>query len=178
MENKAAVQKISVIGNAGGGKTILSRRLAARYSLPVTHVDSIQFLSGMKIRPHQESILALRDIQTKSQWIIDGFGPLDILVERLKLSDVIVFIDLPIWRHFWWSALRQMQNIFSKRVELPDGCNEASVAQTIKLFKTIWQVHTKMRPEMKRILARSEFTNKVVTISTFGQFRSISSNGF
>ena len=164
-------QKISVIGNAGGGKTVLSRRLAARYNIPLTHVDGIQFLPGMQIRPHQESIQILRKVQSGSRWLIDGFGPLDILVERLKVSDKIVFIDFPIWRHYWWCTKRQFKNIFSGRIELPEGCNEATFAQTLKLYKTLWQVHTKMRDEMKRILSRPEFSQKLTLIHSLDEYR-------
>jgi len=172
------IAKISVIGNAGGGKSFLSRRLAQIYSLPLTHVDAIQFLSGMKIRPHQESIAMLRQIQAEPQWIIDGFGPLDILVERLKLSEKIIFIDFPLWRHSWWCTKRQVHSLFGfRREELPEGCEDANFAQTLKLYKTLWQVHSKMRPEMKRILARDEFKDRVSIITSLREFRKISHSG-
>ena len=167
----SAMQKISVIGNAGGGKSVLSRRLSVHHDVPLTHVDSIQFLPGMKIRPHVESIEILRAVQAKPRWLIDGYGPLDILVERLKASDKIVFIDFPIWRHYWWCTKRQLSNAFSRREELPEGCDEATLAQTRKLYKTLWQVHTKMRPELKRILARPEIKERLIVVETLSEFQ-------
>jgi adenylate kinase family enzyme len=158
------MQKIAVIGNSGGGKTTLSRQLAKNLGLPLTHVDTIQFVRGLKIRPHSESIESLEHIQRESQWIIDGYGPLDILEKRLELADTIIFIDFPIWRHFWWCTKRQIKNIWSPREELPEGCSELSWEHTKKLYKGLWQVHTKMRPEMLKILSRDYLQAKVIYI--------------
>ena len=159
-------RKIAIIGNAGGGKTTLAQKLGAQLSLPVTHVDSIQFLAGMKIRPHAESIQILNEIEARDAWIIDGFGPLDIIENRFQLADRILFIDLPLWRHYWWCTKRQMQNLWSKRGELPPGCDEFSIAQTRKLYRTLWKVHHQMRPELIRILSRPQFKNKTLRIQS------------
>ncbi|WP_413587171.1 hypothetical protein [Bdellovibrio sp. HCB274] len=167
-------QKIAVIGNAGAGKTVLSRQLAVLLKLPLTHVDSIQFLPGMKIRPHKESIAMLMAVQESSHWIIDGYGPLDILEKRLQQADCIVMIDYPLWRHYWWATKRQIVNLWSPRKELPQGCSEVSWEQTQKLYKTIKKVHQQMRPELLRILNRDHLKQKVVWIRNLSQLKSVS----
>lgn len=167
------MNRITVIGNAGAGKTTLSRILAARYQLPLTHVDSIQFTAGMNIRPHAESIAILNKIQAEDKWLIDGYGPLDILEKRLELADKIIFIDFPIWRHYWWAFKRQIISLWSPRAELPKDCDDASMKQTIKLFKAMWKVHTKMRPEMLRILSREKLKSKVQVIRTLSDWKSL-----
>ncbi|QDK45053.1 adenylate kinase [Bdellovibrio sp. ZAP7] len=172
-----APRKIAVIGNAGAGKTVLSRRLAKLYQLPITHVDSIQFVEGMKIRPHKESITLLSDIQNQETWIIDGYGPLDIIQRRFQLADKIVLIDFPLWRHYWWATKRQIQNLWSPRKELPPGCSELSWEHTKKLYKTIGNVHRLMRPELLRILNREQ-QGKVVVIRNLSQLKRISQFGF
>jgi adenylate kinase family enzyme len=171
------IRKIAVIGNAGGGKTVLSRRLGKIHSLPVVHVDAIQFISGMKIRPHKESIAILNEHQDGSEWIIDGYGPLDILEKRFKLADHIVLIDFPLWRHYWWAAKRQVTNLWSPRKELPEGCDEKNWEHTKKLFKTIKQVHRLMRPELLRILGREELKNKVTIIKSVRDWNSVYRRG-
>lgn len=165
------MQKIAVIGNSGGGKTVLTQKLSKKFNLPATHVDSIQFLRGMQIRPHNESIEILRKIQNQDQWIIDGYGPLDILQERLALADRIIFIDMPLWRHYWWCTKRQIKNIWSPRKELPEDCDELTWQHTKKLYQSLWQVHTKMRPEMLRILSQKKLVNKVKIIQTLQDLR-------
>lgn len=176
METK--INKIAVIGNIAGGKTELSRRLADLHCLPITHVDALQFLPGMLIRPYKETIATLNEITDgQEKWLIDGFGPLDVLEKRLRLADRVVFIDFPIWRHYWWCTKRQLKNCWSPRKELPEGCNELTFEHTKKLFKTLWQIHKKMRPEMTRILNRQNIKDKVIFVRTLNEWNHIYKNG-
>lgn len=175
--NHEDICRIAVLGNACGGKTTLSRRLSQLYRIPVTHVDSIQFLPGMKIRPHTESIQILSAIQQQDQWLIDGYGPLDILQERLRLASSIVLIDLPLWRHYWWCTKRQIKNLWSRRDELPEGCSETTWYQIKKIYKSLWQVHFKMRPELLRILEREEFSHKVTYIRNISDWQRVAALG-
>ncbi|GIL18683.1 MAG: hypothetical protein BroJett040_24340 [Oligoflexia bacterium] len=156
------LNKISVIGNACSGKTTLSRLLAEKYQLPLTHVDSIQFLPGMKLRDPQETIKILEAVANQDQWIIDGFGPLRIIEDRFRKSDLIIFIRIPLWKTYWWCAKRQVRGLFVRRPELPPGCFESTLPQTLKLIQTIWNVHFKMWPQLDRIFARDEYKDKVI----------------
>lgn len=169
--------KIVIVGNAGAGKTTLSRRLAKLHSLPLTHVDSIQFLAGMKIRPHAESIKTLTEIQNQEKWIIEGYGPFDIIEKRFQAADKVVFIDFPIWRHYWWCTKRQMKNAWSRREELAEGCDEFSWSQTKKLYRSIHQEYTKMRPELLRIFARDNLKDKMIFIRTYAEWKDLFQNG-
>ena len=171
------LNRIVIVGNAGAGKTVLSRGLARLYGLPLTHVDSIQFLSGMKIRPHAESIQMLSEIQARPQWIIEGYGPLDIIEKRFQSADAVIFIDLPLWRHYWWSTKRQVSNSWSRREELPEGCDEFSFIQTKKLYRTIWKMHHQMRPELLKIFARSNLKCKMVHIRSYADWKRVFAKG-
>lgn len=172
-----SIQRVSIIGNAGAGKTTLSRHVARIHSLPLTHVDSIQFLPGMRIRPHAESIATLRGIQSRESWLIEGYGPLDILEERLQRSQIIVFIDFPLWRHYYWGLKRQVLNLWHPREELPVGCSEANWGQTLKLLKTIRRAHQQMRPELLRILARDHYKEKVLLVRTLQDWQRLANQG-
>lgn len=173
----SSVQKIAVIGNAAGGKTRLSKKLAEIYQLPVTHIDSIQFMAGMKIRPLDETRKILTEITASSHWIIDGYGPLDLLEKRLKQADQIVLIDFPIQKHYWWFIKRQIKNIWSPRAELPQDCNELSLQHTLKIFKSMKKAHEQMRPELLRILSRDHYKNKLTLIQNQHQWNHVCNNG-
>lgn len=169
--------RIAIIGNIGGGKTRLAERLGKLRLLPVYHVDSYQFTSSLQIRPHQETIQDLRQIQNQDSWIIDGYGPLDILIERLEISDQIIFVDLPVWRHIFWTIKRQITNIWSPRPELPAGAKETSFHHMVKLFRSLWKIHKKMRPEMLRILSRSSLKSRVSHVQTLQQLNKMQDSG-
>lgn len=177
MTKLKAPARIAVIGNGGGGKTTLSRELGRRHALPVTHVDSIQFLPGMIIRPLDQTRETLSEVTSQEKWLIDGYGPLDMIEKRFEQASDIVFVDFPIWRHFFWCAKRQIKSIWKTREELPAGCNEATLEHTIKLFKTLWRVHKKMRPELLKILNRAEIRGKVRIIRTLRDWQDVYSHG-
>lgn len=159
-------QKIAVIGNSCSGKTTLSRKLGVQTGLPVFHVDTIQFDSNLNIRPYKESIDALCKIQSQERWIIDGYGPLDILQERLQKADLIIFIDPPIWRLYFWLGKRQLQNVFKRRSELVPGISELNWRHFMKAIKGIHKVHHLMRPEMLRILEGENISPKVKRVNS------------
>jgi hypothetical protein len=49
-----------------------------------------------------------RAVTATERWIIDGWGPRPSIEERMKLSDTLLFVDLPLWMHFWLAAERQI----------------------------------------------------------------------
>ncbi len=171
--NKNKIQKIAVVGNAAGGKTTLSRSLARRLQLPLIHVDSIQFLPGLKLRPFQESKQILQEIESKDQWIIDGYGPLDLIENRFLLADKIIFIDWPLRRHQLWFLKRQLKNIFQPRAELPFDCNEITWAHTMKILKSMKSSHQQMRPELLKIFARENLKNKVIYVRSIKDLKKL-----
>ncbi len=169
--------KIAVVGNIAGGKTLLSRRLSTIYKIEVTHIDHIQFVAPMNIRPLDETRKILNEITKKESWIIDGFGPLDLLEKRFRSADHIVFIDLSLWRHLMWCLKRQALIAWRPRLEIPSECDEASFKHTVKLFKTLWRIHFKMRPELMKLLLREGIREKLVCIRGKAQLEKIGRDG-
>lgn len=167
------IKKIAIIGNAAGGKTRLARRLAVHFQLPVTHIDSIQFLSGLGRRANAEVIQILRGVQDSESWIIDGYGPLDILMERLNNSDLIIFIDFPIWRHLWWAFKRQCLVLFFPRKELPAQCSEFRWGHTLRIFRGIFSEYRQMRPELLRLLSKEPYKDKTIHLLSLKQLNAV-----
>ncbi len=170
-------KKIFVIGNAAAGKTRLCRRLAQLHDLPLIHVDTLQFLPGLMLRPHQETSKILQEIASKDSWIIDGFGPLDSFESRLQMADRIIFLDWPLWKNYWWLARRQVEIIFHPRAELPAGSKELCWSQLKKSVDYIYKVHRQMRPELLRILDREIYRGKVTMIRDNNAWRKIEQSG-
>ena len=170
-------KKISIIGNGGGGKSTLARQLSKLYSLPLHHVDSIQYLENFKVRKKSETSKILKDLTNQNQWIIDGFGELEIMKDRFLKSDHVIFVDFPLYRHYWWCLKRQISSIYAPRKELPKNCNEASISHTIKLFKILWGVHQELRPTFIEFFHSDEMKNKVSIIHNLKEWNQIYSHG-
>lgn len=172
-------KKIAIIGNACTGKTWLARALAPKYNLPLTHVDSIQFLPGMQIRDPTETRKILEEIADQEEWIIEGLGPLKIIESRLQKADVIVLIRLPLWLNYWWGFKRQLWGFFSRaqREELPFPSKEFAFKQSLKLVKTIWNVHHGLWPQLDRILSREPYKNKVRIVRHLSELKYLSEIG-
>lgn len=166
---RGVVKKISIIGNPCSGKTTLSRKLAAHYKLPLIHVDSIQFLEGMKLRNPNETRQILLQKSLQGEWIIDGLGPLKIIEDRFQKSDLVIVIRIPLWRNLWWMIKRQIKSVFKARSELPENSEEASLSQTIKLFKNIWSVENGLWPQLDRIFQRPTYKGKIVYLKSVKQ---------
>ena len=135
------MQRVALIGNGGGGKTTLARRVSRAFDLPLIHVDSIQFQPGWQYTPRQECDAALDEIAAGERWVIDGFGSDDVIERRLRLADTVVFVDFPFPVHLWWATKRQWKSRTAPRAELPEGCPEFTVSYTWRLYKVMWQVN-------------------------------------
>ena len=86
----------------------LAHRLADLHSLPYFSVDQIQWLPGWIERAEAVVTEELDRAAISDSWIIDGWGSWPCIERRLSLSDTIIFIDLPLWVHFWFAAERQI----------------------------------------------------------------------
>ena len=145
--------RVAIVGNAGGGKSTLGRRLAAKHDLPLYSVDQIQWLPGWIAVPEQEIAEKLDQIVASERWIVDGWGPWPLLERRLAAADSIIFVDLPLWMHFWLAAERQIAAARGEdRVDRLDGCDQLLV--TKRLFEMIWHVDKVLKPRLASMLER------------------------
>jgi adenylate kinase family enzyme len=161
---KNRIKKICIIGNSCSGKTVLAKQLASHFNLKIWHVDSIQYLPGLQWREPNETRKILSDITYEPQWIIDGLGPLKILEERMKKADMIVVLRPPLPIIYWRLLKRQITGIFKQREELPENCFEATPGQTLRMMKTIWNVHHGLWLQLDRIFEQPEYKDKVFQV--------------
>ena len=143
--------RVAIIGNAGGGKSTLARRLGTRLGLPHFAVDRILWRPGWVEAPAAEFAAAHEAWIARDRWIIDGVGPADSIARRFARCDTIVHLDLPLWRHLWWALKRQASCLVRPRVDGPEGCPMLPV--TGRLLAMIWRLDRELRPSLKRLMA-------------------------
>jgi len=85
--------RIILLGNAGAGKSTLSRALMARQPAARLSLDEVAFAGGIDRRPLADSIADVtRFIEDHEHWIIEGCYA-DIIEAVLEYCDELIFIN-------------------------------------------------------------------------------------
>jgi hypothetical protein len=147
-----------VLGCCGSGKSHLSRRLAARLSLPLVHLDDLYWGPGWT-RPDPAAWEGtLRRTAHADEWIIDGnhFSSLEVRIAR---ADLAIFLDLPMPRALASVVWRDVRRLFSPQ-DLPARVRDASPnAPTspghISFWAQVIRFNRTTRPRMLAMIRRS-----------------------
>ena len=122
MEEVRNTNKISIIGGPGTGKSTLAKNLGKELNLPICHIDAIHHLKNWEIRDKKERDKIILEKIKEQKWIIDGTYK-DTLNQRIKASDLIIFLD--------YSTLAKLKGVLSRYFkyrgkEIPEipGCIE------------------------------------------------------
>jgi adenylate kinase family enzyme len=163
------MRRIVVIGNAGGGKSRLCSQLGIVLGIEVFPVDVIQWEPGW-VRIDQVDFQRAHDeILMRESWIIDGWGPWEEIEKRFKLADTIIYIDLPLYIHYWWSIKRQFMCIFRERPDGPPGC--PMLPMTLPLLTMIWRIHFHMRHELELYIDKCRDGKDYIHLRSLGAMR-------
>jgi len=145
--------RCSIIGNAGGGKSILSRALASKANVPLHEMDSYLWEENWQSVADDSFIMQHEELINNEQWIIDGFGIPDSIQPRFDRATHLVFVDLPISA---WKAGTQKH---------PPGGMQ-SPPPTKALFEMMWAIHTELRPKVLDMLGAAEKRGAKVEVVT------------
>jgi hypothetical protein len=141
------MQRVAIIGNAGGGKSVLARKLGELLNCPVYPFDDLQWQPGWILTPAEEIQATHSEWISQPEWIIDGWGSWDILKARFEAADTIIFVDFPLAVHYWWAAKRQIKaGLKINSGWPPAGCKGLPV--TGRLFRLMWKIHSETRPQL------------------------------
>ena len=166
--------KIALLGNAGGGKSVLCKALGETKGLPIYQLDKLQWNPGWVPTPQDDFDVRHDSILKEERWIIDGVASLGSIEKRLKAADTIIFVDHPLWVHYWWAAKRQFMCLFRERPDFVEGC--PMLPKTWELNKMIWQIHKHLRPVLLDLIVRNSEGKRVFYIRSpkeLAQFKSV-----
>ncbi len=161
------MKKVAVFGNAGGGKSTLSRRLAEITGLLLYVLDIIQFRGGIYRLdekdggkfPDEEYLSIHREILSRDEWIIDGYGSLPTVWERISVADTLVYIDLPIMTHYWGVTKPFAASLFQNPKGWPE--NSPMWESTLDGYRVIWRCHRGLTPKYRHRVAEAASSKHV-----------------
>ena len=153
------MKKVAVFGNSGGGKSTLSKRLKELTGLPLIVLDLIQYKPGGVEVSDEEYKAAHQEILQQDQWIIDGYGSLDTVWERLEVADTLVYVDLPVMLHYWWVTKRFLKGFFIPPESWPQ--NSPLLKSTLNSYYTVWLCHKKLTPKYREYVNQAKETKQV-----------------
>ena len=158
------MKKVAVFGNTGGGKSTLAKTLANKTGLPLITLDKIMYRAGGDKVPHEQYLAIHTDILKNEQWIIDGFGCVPSAWERFSAADTLVYVDLPLYIHFWWVTKRFIKGLFVN----PEGWPERSpiIKSTITSYRVLWLCHRKLTPRYRQYVVNAADTKQVIHLKT------------
>jgi adenylate kinase family enzyme len=154
------MKRAVIIGNSGGGKSTLARRLSLGWKCPHVEIDALLWQPGWQLTSADIYNAEHARLIAEENWIIDGLGRLDSISARLARATDIVVVDMPLWMHFWLAAERQMQWLTGAIENPPAGL--AKMPSTEALFRTIWEVDQSWMPEVRRLVSLEEQRGKRV----------------
>jgi adenylate kinase family enzyme len=161
--------RVAVIGNAGGGKSTLCRQLSKTLHIPLFPVDRMQWKPGWAPASYEEIKQQHDQILAHDRWIIDGWGPFDMIEERFAAADTIMFVDHPLSIHYWWAIKRQIACLFAPRPDGPEGC--PMLPMTWPLLKMIWTIHATARPKLLKAVRRYRDDKRVFHLTSPRELR-------
>jgi adenylate kinase family enzyme len=152
--------RILVIGNAGGGKSVLARKIAARRRLPYFEIDAIVWKPGWEMTPQAAYENEHAKLIARDAWVLDGLGRLGSMPQRFARASEIVLVDMPIWMHYWLAAERQFQWARGTLEHPIAGIAEAP--GTREMFQALFETDRDMMPTIRRLAEEAERQGKPV----------------
>ena len=117
------MQRISVVGNSGSGKSTFAKQLAAILHLKHIELDSIFHQENWTPLPDHEFVSAVTNATSENNWVACGnYGKVrDIVWSR---ADTIVVFDFP-RRIVMWRVIKRTTKRFLRREVLWNGNRES-----------------------------------------------------
>lgn len=158
-------KRIALIGNGGAGKSTVAAELCRLLDIPLFTVDSVQFQPNWVRTDPDEVAIWHQSVLTKTSWIIDGWGSMDLLKARFALADLILFFDYPLEVHLASARRREEQSRAGECPTEPPGCRYADIGDLME--ETLKRVDSQLLPTIRGMLA--EHDAKVIRLTGFEQ---------
>ncbi len=133
--------RILITGNAGSGKTTLSKHVAKKLGLKQYGLDKIVWKEGWQKTAPDERSKKIAELVRKKSWVIDGVD-----FQVMKAADIVVFLDFPRRTCYWRTLKRNPRYFFTSRPDLPPRSPEILIIPY--LLKLIWRFPRRVKPKI------------------------------
>jgi adenylate kinase family enzyme len=141
------VKKVAVFGNTGGGKSTLAKKLAELTHIPLYPLDTIQYRAGGGKVPHEEYLKAHSLSLQRDAW------------DRFAAADTLIYVDLPLFRHFWWVTKRFLKGVLVNPEGWPD--RSPMINSTISSYRVLWLCHRHLTPNYRELVSTARARKRV-----------------
>lgn len=142
-------ERIVILGNAGSGKSTLSRILGARFDYPVTHLDRLFWGPGWTKPVPEEFRTKVRQAINAPKWVSEGNYPRRTFDLRLPKADLIIWLNTPRIVCLFRVLIRSLRN--KKRPDMPVGCTEEINSEFISFLQYVWNFENSYRPQIEKL---------------------------
>ena len=160
--NKA--KKISVVGNSGAGKSILSHTLGKLLGLEVFSIDKIYWFPGWNLRDN----VSFRNLHDEwlglDSWIIEGVGCWEAMERRIAESDIVIFLDTSVALCKQRAETRIKEEALAPNSNITTACVYGDVKE--RQMEVIDKFHKELRPKLMNNLSELN-PEKVRVIRSF-----------
>jgi len=115
-------KRIIILGGSCSGKSTLANKISLDIGTPVYHLDAFFLDSNWNKKNLNELLEISNKILLKEEGVIDG-NYTEVLSERIKWADLIIFIDVPTITHLYRMLYRiiTIRLGIEKRYGNPEG---------------------------------------------------------
>lgn len=152
------VKRLSIVGNAGSGKSHLAGRIAGILGVPHVELDAIHHLAGWEAIDPDEFLARVEALTAAERWVVDG-NYRQVVVDGpvWERADTVVWLDLP-RRTVMFQVMRRTLRRIVRREELWNGNREPlrnlyAWDPDKSIIRWAWTEHAKYRTRYSSAMA-------------------------
>ncbi|QQE13139.1 hypothetical protein JD969_06665 [Planctomycetota bacterium] len=168
----SSINRITIIGCCGGGKSTLAKHLSKKLSIPRHDLDDLFWHEDWVLTPKEKQPAVLAPIIEDDEWIIDSNYAATLLAERFNRSDLIIHIDLPTWFCLFRISKRSILQFLNIEKSLPKRIQEAHKTKRQKtlsdlaFYRYVYRFKKRMHPKFEQALKQTQTQDKLIVLKS------------
>lgn len=151
------LNRISVIGTSGSGKSTFSNELASKLSLPYIEMDSLYWKDDWKFASDEELMENLRLATNGERWLLDGNYNRTQSV-KWKNVQTIIWLDYPFHLVFYRVLKRSITRLFDRKPLWGTNNRESfriSFLSKDSIIVWMWTSYTTMKKRYTKLFEKN-----------------------